>query len=138
MNQPVHCILLIDDDPDDNYLHQLIISESGLCQTTRVAESGTEALRYLTQTNAPDYLRPDMIMLDINMPGMNGFEFLDQYHQLPDEQKSRLVVLMLTTSLNPDDRHRAGSIAEVTDYQAKPLTQAMLRQLVADYFPEPA
>lgn len=138
MSQPIRCILLVDDDPDDNYLHQLIIADSGLCETVRVAENGLEALRYLTQTDDPDYLRPDAILLDINMPIMNGFEFLEHYHQLPGEQKSRLLVLMLTTSLNPDDQQRAATIGDVTNYQAKPLTKAMLKGIVDDYFSTPA
>lgn len=134
MPKPIHCILLVDDDPDDNFLHQLVITESGLCDEVRVAESGLEALRYLTQPDQPDYLRPDAILLDINMPGMNGFEFLEQYHNLPDHLKSRVVVVMLTTSLNPTDQTRATQSAEVNLYQSKPLTQAMLQTLVDQHF----
>ncbi len=134
MPRPIHCILLVDDDPDDNFLHQLVITESGLCDEVRVAESGLEAIRYLTQTGQPDYLRPDAILLDINMPGMNGFEFLEQYHNLPDGLKSRVVVVMLTTSLNPTDQTRAIRSAEVNLYQSKPLTQAMLQTIVDQHF----
>ncbi len=134
MPRPIHCILLVDDDPDDNFLHQLVITESGLCDEIRVAESGPEALRYLTRTNQPGYLRPDAILLDINMPGMNGFEFLEQYHHLDEDLKSRVVVVMLTTSLNPADQNRAAQSASVSVYQAKPLTQAVLEELVARHF----
>lgn len=138
MPKPIRCILLVDDDPDDNYLHQLVITDSGQCEEVRVAESGFQALDYLTQTDRPDYVRPDVILLDINMPGMNGFEFLERYHQLPDSLKSRLVLLMLTTSLNPSDRQRADGAADVTGYQNKPLTLAMLQQIIDTHFARPA
>lgn len=137
MPKPIRCILLVDDDPDDNYLHQLVIAESGQCEEVRVAESGFQALDYLTQTDHPDYVRPEVILLDINMPGMSGFEFLERYHQLPEPLKSRLVLLMLTTSLNPSDRQRADGTTDITGYQNKPLTQAMLHQIVGTYFARP-
>lgn len=118
--------MLVDDDPDDNYIHQLVIADWGQCTIVRVAENGTEALAYLANTQSPDYVRPEVILLDINMPGMNGFEFLEEYHKLPDNLKSNVVVMMLTTSLNPVDARRAGQFDEVTGYRNKPLTKAML------------
>jgi len=137
MPKPIRCILLVDDDPDDNFFHQLVIEESGYCETVRIAENGQKALDYLTQTDHPDYLQPDVIMLDINMPGMNGFEFLDRYHQLPASQKSRLILLMLTTSLNPADRQRAIGMGEVAGYYSKPLTKDMIQKVVDTYFSAP-
>lgn len=134
MHKPIRCILLIDDDPDDNFFHQFVIEESGLCSEVRIAEDGPDALRYLVRTDQPDYNRPDIIFLDINMPGMNGFEFLRQYHTLPAEQKSRLLLLMLTTSLNPGDQEMAAASGEVSGYYTKPLTKAMLQELVNKYF----
>ncbi len=134
MSRPIRCILLVDDDPDDNFFHQLVIQESDLCETVRVAENGPDALRYLTGADAPDYQRPDVIFLDINMPAMNGFEFLERYHALPSHQKSRLVVLMLTTSLNPSDENRASASPEVKGYHAKPLTKTMLQAIVDQHF----
>ncbi len=134
MPNRIPCILLIDDDPDDNFLHKLVIAESGLVDTVRVAESGPEALHYLTHTDTPTYLRPNVILLDINMPGMNGFEFLEEYHQLPESMKSNVVVMMLTTSLNPTDIDRADNIEEISGYRNKPLTRAMLDEIVKHYF----
>ncbi|AQG79492.1 response regulator [Spirosoma montaniterrae] len=136
MPKPIHCILLIDDDPDDNFYHQLVITESGLCETVRIAENGMAAMRYLAQPEAADYERPDVIFLDINMPGMNGFEFLEEYHRLPEELKSLVLVMMLTTSINPADRGQAAAFEVVRGYYAKPLTTGILAEIVARYFPE--
>ncbi len=134
MPRPIHCILLIDDDPDDNFLHQLIIEESGLCEQVRVADSGPVALQFLTNTTHPNYVRPDVLVLDINMPGMNGFEFLEEYRELDSQLKSRVVVLMLTTSLNPSDKQKASIRTDIKAYRTKPLTKAMLQEIVDTFF----
>ncbi|WP_338872911.1 response regulator [Spirosoma sp. SC4-14] len=134
MPRPIHCILLIDDDPDDNYLHQLVIEESGLCEVVKVAETGVKGLAYLRQTNDPDYIRPDLILLDINMPGLNGFEFLEQYGQLDESLRSSLVLLMLTTSVNPADSKRVAQVPNLKGYLPKPLTLENLQKIVNQYF----
>ncbi len=134
MKDLITCVLLVDDDPDDNFIHQLVIRDWGRCQTVRVAESGPAALAYLQATKAEHYVRPEVILLDINMPGMNGFEFLEAYHNLPQPLKSDIVLMMLTTSLNPADTDRAGQFGEVTGYRPKPLTHAMLDELLTAHF----
>lgn len=134
MSRPIRCVLFIDDDPDDNLIHELVAGESGLCDAVRVAENGLEAMHYLTITDQPGYVRPDVIFLDSNMPVMNGFEFLEGYGKLPDDQKSRVLSLMLTTSLNPPDRKREGVLSEVSRYHTKPLTVAMLQDIVNQDF----
>ncbi|GAB2537695.1 response regulator [Spirosoma aerophilum] len=134
MPKPIHCILLIDDDPDDNFLHKMVIEDSGQCDFTRIAEGGRQALKYLTDIDHPDYIRPDILILDINMPGMNGFEFLAEYEKLEPYLKSRLVVLMLTTSLNPGDTAQAQRWVDVKAYRTKPLTKAMIQEMVNSYF----
>lgn len=134
MPRPIPCILLIDDDPDDNFIHQLIIDESRQCDAVRVVTSGMQALTYLTQSSHPDYIRPNVVFVDINMPGMNGFEFLDEYQQLDTHLKGQVVVVMLTTSISAADRQRASSLPEINRYQTKPLTVAMIHELVDTYF----
>lgn len=134
MDKTISCILLIDDDPDDNYIHQLVINDWGKCDAIRVVENGPDALAYLSGADDPNYIRPEVILLDINMPGMNGFEFLEEYHQLDSHLKSNVVVMMLTTSLNPADVNRAGQYDEVTGYRNKPLTKAMLEEVVQEHF----
>jgi CheY-like chemotaxis protein len=134
MLKPIRCILLIDDDPDDTFLHQMVIDSSGLCDTVQVAENGVMALNYLSNPDAPAYVRPDIILLDINMPAMNGFEFLERYTKLDAHLKSRQALLMLTTSLNPTDTHRASLSKEVKGYYAKPLTKDIIQRIVNTFF----
>ncbi|GAB4033553.1 response regulator [Spirosoma gilvum] len=136
MPKPIRCILLIDDDPDDNFLHQIVIDESGLCDQVRITTTGTEALRYLTDTTHPNYIRPDFILTDINLPGMNGFEFMERYQQLDDQVKSQRAVLILTTSLNPLDTKRAALFPDIKGYYAKPLTETILQSIVDQHIKE--
>jgi CheY-like chemotaxis protein len=114
----------------------------------RIVQSGQAALDYLRgcspslQANDNDHgtatpdtcLRPDLIFLDINMPAMDGWEFLAQYRDLPSEQKADTVLIMLTTSLNPDDELRARTIPEIAGFENKPLKQDRLKKLLKKYF----
>ena len=79
-------------------------------------------------------MRPDLIFLDINMPAMDGWEFLDRYRELPREKKADTVLIMLTTSLNPDDEKRTLAIPEVSGFEHKPLNQIRLESLLQKYF----
>ncbi len=118
-----------------------VAPEIGYEFTVTVKNTHTDAraaLIYLKsageQADTNDCQRPDLIFLDINLPGMDGFEFLDEYHKLSVRLKSEAVVIMLTTSLNPDDQKRAMSYPEVSAFLNKPLTVEVIRETVEKYF----
>lgn len=135
----INCILLVDDNPADNTYHKIIITEANVCNHIQIATSGQQAIDYIIKASEPNqspelFPKPDLIYLDINMPGMNGFEFLEIYHTLEEDQKSKGVVIMLTTSLNPDDKTKAMGFKEVTEFQNKPLTVEIIKETVKKYF----
>jgi CheY-like chemotaxis protein len=132
MKHKLNCILFIDDDEPTNFLNKLIVEQSDCAHQVRVVESGQAALDYLNH----DPSRPDLIFLDINMPAMDGWEFLEHYKELPKEKKADIVLVMLTTSLNPDDRMKTRTIREVAGFETKPLLQSDLDSLLKKYFPQ--
>ncbi|QQD19690.1 response regulator [Spongiibacter nanhainus] len=127
----INSILLIDDDAATNFLHRMVIEECGICDAITEAGDGLEALEYLTTATEVGYPQPDLIFLDINMPRMDGWEFLRSYGDLPDECKAGAVIAMLTTSLNPDDRERAKQFDCVHCFENKPLDEGKLQRLLA-------
>ncbi|MDQ3110211.1 MAG: response regulator [Bacteroidota bacterium] len=131
MKKKLNCILLIDDDPDDNFFHQRIIKKMEITNAIHVARNGIEALDYLKDEKQ---VIPELIFLDINMPRMNGWEFLEQYQHLDEKQKARITIMMLTTSANPDDVKRANEIKDVTGIKTKPLSIEMLNEILAQHF----
>lgn len=139
----VNCILLIDDNPADNDFHKIIIKEAEICNHVKVVLDGVEAIEYLIKSgdenfDGENYPKPDIIFLDINMPKMNGFEFLMEYEKLKERLKSEVVIVMLTTSLNPDDAKKAKENGVVKEFQNKPLTVESLQEIVKKYFSEKA
>ena len=134
MIEKLNCIMLIDDNPDDNFIHERVINKTGKVNEVVVVESGEEALRYLKKHENHGEGNPDLIFLDINMPGMNGWEFLEEYEKLSAEQKAKMVVVMLTTSYNPDDQEKAMSIKSNKGFLKKPLTANHLNDLLEEYF----
>lgn len=134
----VNCILLIDDNRADNEFHKINIRKAGVSDNVKIANGGEKALDYLDACAKNDHSvespKPNIIYLDINMPGMDGFEFLQEYAKLDERLKSQVVIIMLTTSLNPDDQKRAMAFNEVTEFQNKPLTVEVIQATVEKYF----
>lgn len=130
----VNAILLIDDNEADNEFHKRAILKSGVCTNIEVANGGQKALDYLKKCGDNDITPPELIFLDINMPGMNGFEFLEEYHRLDAKLKSKMVVFMLTSSLMPEDKAKAKNSGEVSDFLNKPLTAQTVTSIVEKYF----
>jgi CheY-like chemotaxis protein len=136
MKNKLNCILLVDDDEPTNFLNKMILEDVDCAQNIEVAYSGQGALEYLKTANGNgDPTSPELIFLDINMPAMNGWEFLEQYSALDKQHKANVVIVMLTTSLNPDDHERANGIADVSGFETKPLTQEKLECILKKYFP---
>lgn len=134
----LECILLIDDDVPTNFIHRKIIQKSEVNAHIQVTTSAREGLDFLTQSgkfaDLEEVPRPGIIFLDINMPGMNGWEFMEAYRKLDDKQKAQTIIIMLTTSLNPDDRDRAINDEDITTFIHKPLRPEMVAEIAAKYF----
>ena len=123
--------MLVDDNPDDNFFHKREIHKVNKETAIITKSSAVEALEYLKSKKDP---HSDLIFLDINMPGMNGWEFLKEYHQLDKELQSQAMIIMLTTSENPDDVLKSKSLSFVTDYITKPLTKEKMEKISDKYF----
>lgn len=130
----LHTILLIDDDPATNFLHNLIIQKENCTANIICKQSAEEALVYLRSKVKGEYPHPELIFLDINMPGMNGWEFLNEYKNIEKIQEAGKILVMLTTSLDFSDRDKAGKIKEITQFKTKPLTSEIIRDVLTTNF----
>ncbi|KYG73153.1 response regulator [Roseivirga echinicomitans] len=139
MNKKLNCILLIDDDDATNFIHQLIIKKAELAEEVITTLDGKQALEYLTNSgqyaNTENAL-PSLIFLDINMPVMGGWGFIEAYQELDESIKKQIVIVMLTTSYDPDDKDKAQQIPEIAEFDKKPLTFEMLDKIAEKYFSE--
>ena len=127
----IKSILLVDDNPADNLFHQLLIDEMKVTETLIAVEDGEEAIDYL-RTHLDNL--PSLIFLDINMPRMNGWEFLDEYDSFPSSVKSKIIIIMLSTSANPKDISRSQEYLTVSNFETKPLTKESLENILDHYF----
>jgi CheY-like chemotaxis protein len=129
MNIKMKNILLIDDNEMDNHISEYIIKASNIVEKINVFNSPIEALEYLAMVQSNQEKFPDAIFLDINMPDMDGFGFLDEFSKFHEDIVTRTSIYMLTSSNDPNEIERALKYPVVKKYFVKPLSKDILNQL---------
>ncbi|MDP1684817.1 response regulator [Hydrogenophaga sp.] len=120
-------VLMVDDNENDLLFTRIALQRSGVDFDVQAFERAQEALQMLAAT--PDH-GIDLILLDINMPVMDGFGFLQAFEALPPAQRGHAVVVMLSSSSDPADRTRAAGHACVRDFLRKPLDKVAAAKLI--------
>ena len=133
MSPRIGTLMLVDDSEIEQTIYARIIKRSGLVGALKQFVDAAKALEHVLDDEAP---LPDLILLDINMPGLNGFDFLDAVQSKLGPQPSPAVAV-LTSSLNPAHRQRAQQFPQVREFLNKPLTSQHLLDL-GDRFGKPA
>ncbi|WP_405207393.1 response regulator [Aquimarina sp. LLG6339-5] len=130
----VETVLLIDDDKATQYINKRIITKHHDFKNVLTFLGGDIALSYLKSINVSFIKKPQLILLDLNMPSMNGWEFIEAYNQLDDEIIEHSKLIILTTSTDPRDISRSKNIKGVSDYIIKPLSNEKLDLILESYF----
>jgi len=126
--------MLIDDNEIDNLINQKMIEAANICDRIFVHTGAKSAIEFLKNMEklavaSVEGFLPEIIFLDIDMPLMDGFQFLDEFEKLTESTKEHCKVIMLTSSLNPLDMQKAKKNKLITKYLNKPLSQENLKKL---------
>ncbi|TPE42822.1 response regulator [Pontibacter mangrovi] len=135
-NYPLNLVLLVDDDETTNYLNERLLREMQVAKEIRALKNGKEALEYLTQIGKGklDNKRPDLIFLDIKMPVMDGFSFLDEYHKVNQDDQNPIIILMLTSSASFYDLEKLKKYNKVRRHFSKALTKHDVYEIMNEFF----
>lgn len=137
---PLNLIMLVDDDDTTNYLNHRLLAQVNAAHNIKIIKNGEKALEYLNyachKENHLTHPCPDLILMDIKMPVMDGFEFLETYEQIDLARKNNIVILMLTSSASFYDLERLKKYRVVKKHYSKSLTETDVREIIAEYFPE--
>lgn len=136
MKKKLKNVLLIDDSESDNFYHARKIKKMGITDNIHTCFSGYEALDYLKSELDGIHPQPTLIFLDINMPGMNGWEFLEEYEKLELAQQGEIVLTMLSNSIDERDQTRADRYKAVQGFYSKPLSDEYLTSILMKHFPD--
>ncbi|MFN3404497.1 MAG: response regulator [Cytophagaceae bacterium] len=131
--QKVNCVLLVDDDEVTNYLSERVIKKIDLSRTIKKTQNGEDALLYLTKhcCNFDDIYFPELIILDNQMPEMNGIEFLQSINQINLNASNRIKIIVLTAFPNKKDEETMRKLGIKALIQ-KPLTEEKLSKVIAE------
>lgn len=133
MNTRKRNALLVDDDAIANFLNENIVQSTGLINKTHKARNGKEALSIFNQYFAGTVGVPDIILLDLSMPVMDGFEFIRAFYNIRAIQKQKVVIIIVTSSNNPDDIQKARSMG-IKHYLVKPIKENDIRSIIMQEF----
>jgi CheY-like chemotaxis protein len=122
-------VLLIDDSYIDNLINRKILENNKFAENITVIDSPHEAINFLKNKQSSGEEFPEVIFLDLRMPGMSGFELLQELHSIIGHKAGEIKIFVLSSSLDPSDLKRAQENALVTRFIGKPLTNKILEDI---------
>lgn len=128
-------ILLVDDDPSTSRFHQIVIDRLEITQKISFAKNGRDALDYLLSTgdyksNSDEFVQPEIIIIDLNMPVMNGFRFIELYTETENFKQNNPKIIVLSTSLIPEEKEKIEENKNIYRFLNKPLTKDSISNLL--------
>ncbi len=127
------CVMIVDDTKIDRYIATHVIRNNHFSENILEFDMATHAIKYLEQNQEHPELLPEIILLDIRMPEMDGFQFLERLSLLPQSVKHSCCIVMLSSSLDPLDHNRAENSLVVKKFVNKPLRKENLDEIVSLY-----
>lgn len=118
-------VLLIDDDKICNFITEATLNRLGIAREITAALNGKEALQLINDYFTGSRTIPDIILLDLNMPIMDGFQFLEAFKKLENPKKEKVLIIVLTSSENPDDIVKVKKLG-IDHFMTKPLNEEKL------------
>lgn len=129
MTHPKGTICVVDDDDIYQFLIKNQLQSRNLAKKILIFSDGELALDFFKNSLQNQDELPDIVLLDLNMPIMDGWEFLEQYLLLRPKLNKKIHIYIVTSSINQTDVNRAKSISEVSDYIVKPITESALIEM---------
>ena len=125
-----HNVCLIDDDSIYQFTARKLLESTGLAKHIQSFYNGSEAINYFKDQNNTHETLPDVIFLDINMPIMNGWEFLEEYHKIYNKLPKLIVVYVVSSSIDSNDMQKSREYKTVSDYLVKPINRIQYKELI--------
>ena len=123
-------IMLVDDDEIFTYIIMKIIEESKLAGQINIFPNGREAMDFLTEIADNEALLPKVIFLDLNMPYLDGWGFLDEYIRLKPKLCKKINLYVITSSISPFDYEKSKKYSDITDFIIKPLAKEKFIEII--------
>jgi CheY-like chemotaxis protein len=120
-------VAIVDDDDIFQFTTKIKFEKLGLVEDVMIFNDGEEAIQFIQSGDKDDM--PEILLLDINMPIVDGWDFLELFEKVPKEKQQMMEILMLSSSINPDDVKRAEANAYVVDYITKPISDADVKKI---------
>ncbi len=126
-------VMIVDDCEIDNYINEIIIKKAGFAENVYKHSGALGSLEFLKNIAMLNYtdldLLPSVLFLDINMPVLDGFQFLDELNNFPTQLNRKIKIVILSSSANPSDIKKASQYKQVVKFLHKPLTKEDLYNL---------
>jgi len=132
MDHKFNLVFLIDDDHKINYYHSLIIEKCGFTCKIQQFTDGKTALNLIAKANEVTEI-PDLILLDLNMPGFSGWEFIEQFREFSPPSAKKIHIYLVSNFLTTEDRVKAEKESLIEGYYFKPISKNDFMVLANNY-----